>query len=95
MILILERVVSGAIFVYQLLIFIRVMLTWVQTDPYRSTIDHPLVLLLRRVTDPVLNPLRRMIPLIGGTFDVSPIVALVLLEILRRILSSVLLGLAS
>ena len=95
MILILERVVSGAIFVYQLLIFIRVMLTWVQTDPYRSTIDHPLVLLLRRVTDPVLTPLRRVIPLIGGTIDVSPIVALVLLEILRRILSSVLLGLAS
>ena len=95
MILILERVVSGAIFVYQLLIFIRVMLTWLQTDPYRSTIDHPLVLLLRRVTDPVLDPLRRMILLIGGTLDVSPIVALVLLEILRRILSSVLLGLAS
>jgi YggT family protein len=95
LILILERVFSGAIFVYQLLIFIRVMLTWVQTDPYRSTIDHPLVLLLQRVTDPVLVPLRRMIPLIGGTFDVSPIAALVLLEILRRILSSVLLGLAS
>jgi YggT family protein len=95
LILILERVFSGAIFVYQLLIFIRVMLTWVQTDPYRSTIDHPLVVLLQRVTDPVLVPLRRMIPLIGGTFDVSPIAALVLLEILRRILSSALLGLAS
>lgn len=95
MLLILERIVSGAIFVYQLLIFIRVMLTWVQTDPYRSTIDHPLILLLRRVTDPVLVPLRRLIPLIGGTFDISPIVALFILEILRRILSSVLLGLAS
>lgn len=95
MILILERVVSGVIFFYQFLIFIRVLLTWVNPDPYRPTIDHPLIRLLQRVTDPVLTPLRRIIPPIGGTIDISPIVALVILEILRRILSSLLLGLAS
>jgi YggT family protein len=54
-----------------------------------------LIRLLQRVTDPVLAPLRRIIPPIGGTVDISPIVALVILEILRRILSSLLLGLAS
>jgi YggT family protein len=70
-------------------------LTWVNPDPYRPTIDHPLIRLLQRVTDPVLAPLRRIIPPIGGTVDISPIVALVILEILRRILSSLLLGLAS
>lgn len=94
MILILEKVVSGAIFIYQFLIFVRVLLTWVNPDPYRPTIDHPLIRLLQRVTDPVLTPLRRIIPPIGGTVDISPIVALVILEILRRILSSLLLGLA-
>jgi YggT family protein len=93
-ILILEKVVSGAIFFYQFLLFIRVLLTWVNTDPYRSPIDHPLLRLLQRITDPVLTPLRRMIPPIGGTLDISPVVALILLEILRRILSSLLLGLA-
>jgi YggT family protein len=93
--LIVEKVVSGAIFFYQFLIFIRVLLTWVNTGGYRPTIDHPLILLLQRVTDPVLDPLRRLIPPIGGTVDVSPIVALIILEILRRILSSILLGLAS
>jgi len=92
--LIVERVVSGAIFLYQFLIFIRVMLTWVNTDPYRSTIDHPLIRLLQRVTDPVLVPLRRLIPPIGGTIDITPIVVLILLEIVRRVLSSILLGLA-
>ena len=95
MILILEKVVSGVIFLYQFLIFVRVLLTWVNPDPYRPTIDHPLIRLLQRVTDPVLTPLRRIIPPIGGTVDISPIVALVILEILRRILSSLLLGLAS
>jgi YggT family protein len=94
LVLILEKVVSGAIFIYQFLIFIRVMLTWVNTDPYRPTVDHPLIQLLRRVTDPVLVPLRRLIPPIGGTIDITPIVVLILLEILRRILSGFLLGLA-
>ncbi len=94
MILIVERVVSGAIFLYQFLIFIRVILSWVNTDPYRSTVDHPLVRLLQRITDPVLVPLRRLIPPIGGTVDITPIVVLILLEIVRRILSSILLGLA-
>jgi YggT family protein len=93
-ILIVERVVSGAIFLYQFLIFIRVILTWVNTDPYRSTVDHPLVRLLQRITDPVLVPLRRLIPPIGGTVDITPIIVLILLEIVRRILSSILLGLA-
>jgi YggT family protein len=79
---------------YQFLIFIRVMLTWVNTDPYRSTIDHPLIRLLQRVTDPVLVPLRRLIPPIGGTIDITPVVVLILLEIVRRVLSSILLGLA-
>jgi YggT family protein len=92
--LIVEKVVSGAIFLYQFLIFIRVMLTWVNTDPYRSTIDHPLIRLLQRVTDPVLVPLRRLIPPIGGTIDITPVVVLILLEIVRRVLSSILLGLA-
>jgi YggT family protein len=93
-IVILEKVVSGAIFLYQFLIFIRVLLTWVNTDPYRRTVDHPMIRLLERVTDPVLTPLRRIIPPIGGTIDISPIVVLIILEILRRILSSLLLGLA-
>ena len=46
MILILEKVVSGVIFFYQFLIFVRVLLTWVNPDPYRPTIDHPLIRLL-------------------------------------------------
>ena len=38
---------------------------------------------LRRITDPVLLPLRRMIPPIGGVFDVSPVIVLILAQVLR------------
>jgi YggT family protein len=73
--------------VYSILILIRVLLTWVSV-PY-----HPAVRILHQVTDPVILPLRRLIPPVGGTVDVSPIAALILLEILHRIVVSFLGGL--
>jgi YggT family protein len=79
--------------VYEFLLLIRVLLSWINNDPYRPVIDHPAVRFLERITDPVLAPLRRLIPPVGGTVDISPVVALIILEVVRRILVSVLAGL--
>ena len=87
------RTISFLIQAYEFLIFIRVLLSWINVNPYRPAIDHPIVDLLYRITDPVLQPLRRIIPPLGGTLDLSPIIALILLEILRQILFRILLGL--
>ena len=87
------RIVSLVLQLYSFLILIRVLLSWVNVNPYRPAIDHPAIRILNQATDPVLRPLRRIIPPIGGTLDISPIIALVLLEILRRVLVSLLLGL--
>jgi YggT family protein len=89
----LVSVVSLLFQVYQLLILIRVLLTWVNVNPYRPAIDHPLVQVLYRITDPVLEPLRRAIPPIRGTIDISPIIALFVLEVMRRIVIGLLLRL--
>jgi YggT family protein len=89
----LARIISWVFSVYEFLILIRVILSWINTDPYRPVISHPLVRLLDRVTDPVLAPLRRLIPPIGGAVDISPVIALFALEILRRVITSALLGL--
>lgn len=79
--------------VYGFLLLIRVLLSWVNIDPYRPTINHPAVRFLERITDPVLMPFRRLIPPIGGTIDISPVIALIVLEIVRRILVGFLAGL--
>lgn len=79
--------------IYEFLILIRVLLSWVNVNPYQPVWDHPLIRVLNQVTDPVLEPLRRLIPPIGGALDISPVVALFVLEIIRRILISLLLGL--
>jgi YggT family protein len=89
----LAGIVSLLIRVYEFLILVRVLLSWVNFSPARPAIDHPAVRFLNQVTDPVLQPLRRVIPPIRGTIDVSPVIVLFLLEILRRILVGFLVGL--
>jgi YggT family protein len=65
---------------YSLLVFVTVILSWVRMDP-RS----PLVTTLRGVTEPVLAPIRRVLPPMGG-LDLSPLVLLIALQILKGLL---------
>ena len=64
-------------------IIIRALLSWVSVDPY-----NPLVQILFQITEPILAPLRRIIPPIGGMMDISPIVALIILQVLQAIIDS-------
>ena len=89
----LSSVVSIGFRLYMLLVFLRVLLSWAPINPYGSGIQYNLIRLLNRVTDPVLVPLRRIVPPIGGTMDISPIIALFLLEIVRGMLVALLSGL--
>ncbi len=88
--LLLADIVSVLFRVYEFLIFVRVLLSWINSDPYRPVVTHPVLQILHRITEPVLAPLRRIIPPVGGGLDISPIVALFALEILRLILVSIL-----
>jgi YggT family protein len=71
-------------------IIIRVLLSWlpmagIQIDPY-----NPIFRLLYSVTDPILEPLRRYTTV--GMIDLSPIVAIILINVVRSILLSFLSG---
>lgn len=61
------------------LIFVSVLLSWV--DPYRQqAIQKPLT----QLTEPIVRPIRRLVPPIGG-FDLSPIFAFLVLNLLKWI----------
>lgn len=63
----------------------RALLSWFPmgpTNPFR-----PLAVILIQITEPILGPMRRVIPMIG-MFDISPIVAFFLLQFIQRILLS-------
>ncbi len=59
-------------------IFLRAILSWFVRDP-----RNPLVQLLDQVTEPILAPLRRVVPRVGMV-DITPLVAIILLQFLAQ-----------
>ncbi|MDX9703821.1 MAG: YggT family protein [Candidatus Auribacterota bacterium] len=66
---------------YQLILLARVLISWVSPDPY-----NPIVRFLYSVTDPILVPLRRIIPPLGGMIDLSPMIAMLLIQLIIQLL---------
>ena len=75
----------GFLGVYSILIVIRIILSWISSPDNRFT------KLMMKITDPVLEPFRRIIPPLG-MFDISPIVVLLILYFLQAAVAGVLLG---
>lgn len=73
-----------------LAILARVLLSWLPMAGVRIDPFHPAVRFLYQITDPILEPIRRFATF--GMMDFSPIVALILLEVIRRLLVMALLG---
>lgn len=69
--------------VYSMLIFVYVMLSWFPTD---RGILADINTVLGKICDPYLNFFKKFIPPIGGMVDVSPIVALLVLQFGVRLL---------
>lgn|SRR6516162_271763 len=78
-------VLYGLLALYTLLIFVRVIVSWGMVS-YRS----PFMRLLVNVTEPLLAPLRRIIPPVA-MFDISPIVALVVVWLFQAAVAGTLL----
>jgi YggT family protein len=76
--------VSALFLVYLILIFARIVLSFVPRMPYNPTL-RTVVGFIHEVTDPYLNVFRRFIPPIGP-IDVSPILAILLLGIVQGLI---------
>jgi len=57
-------------------VFVRALLSWFPIDP-----RNPLVTILYDVTEPILDPLRRVIPRLG-MIDITPLVAILLIQVI-------------
>jgi YggT family protein len=86
--------VSAVFLVYFILIFIRILLSWIPRMPYypwlRTTVDF-----VHQVVDPYLNIFRRLLPPlgVGGMgLDLSPILAIIVLSIVWRVVVSLIAG---
>jgi YggT family protein len=77
--------IYGALSIYELLIFIRIIFSW-----GRVSYANRLMRFLVRATDPLLVPLRRIIPPLG-MMDISPIVAFILIWLFKQAVAGTLL----
>jgi YggT family protein len=76
--------------VYVVLIFIRIIMSWIPRMPYNRVLDKVLTF-VRDVTDPYLNLFRRFIPplRIGpGALDLSPMIAIIVLWVVGGLVIS-------
>ena len=80
--------VDRAIELLTFLVLVRVVLSWVPSVDY----GHPLISLIVRITDPVLLPVRRLLPPVGG-LDLSPWIAMLLLNFANHLLHQILVSL--
>ena len=72
--------------ILELAVLARVLFSWIQPDPY-----NPVVRTIVRLSDPILAPLRRIIPPLG-MLDITPLVALIALSIIEQIVIGLLAG---
>ncbi|MCB9008376.1 MAG: YggT family protein [Ardenticatenaceae bacterium] len=77
---------------YTYLILARVILSWIRVDPYHP-VWGPILRFVFQATEPIMQPVRRMLPSMGG-LDLSPIIVLLGLDLIRGLIVQVLLGMA-
>ena len=83
------EVISLILNFYMWVIIIRALISWVNPDPY-----NPIVQFLYKITEPVLNPFRRVLPVYNMGIDLSPLIVILILIFLRSFLVSSLYQLA-
>lgn len=84
------RLLDIVLTAYMWILIIRAVLSWVSPDPY-----NPIVRALYSITEPVLSFLRRKFPLMAGSIDFSPLVAILVIYFLQYFLVRTLFDLAA
>jgi len=75
------EVLDVVLSIYMWVIIIRALISWVNPDPY-----NPIVQILNKMTEPVLRPLRKLVPPYRIGVDLSPLIAILIIIFLRAAL---------
>ncbi len=75
-----RSLVATIVFVFQIALVLRVVLSW-----FPSGGPRPLTEILHKITEPVLGPVRRVLPSFGG-LDLSPVIVILVLNVIVQVL---------
>jgi YggT family protein len=84
---ILIQLIDLVFLLFNLILLARILLSWVNISPY-----HPVARFLYSVTEPVLAPVRKMLPS-SGMMDFSPLVVMLISFILEKVLVALVIAL--
>ncbi len=76
------KAINFLVLIFTLLIILKVLLAYF-VAPYQ-----PVRMFIDRIVDPLLRPIQRIIPPLGG-LDISPLVLLIIVQILGRLIISI------
>ena len=77
-------IINALFFIFYVLLFANIILSWVRPSPYHP-VWGPIIRVVYGVTEPVLNPIRRVMPAMGG-LDFSPMIVLILARVLQGVI---------
>ncbi len=75
------QILSIVLNIYMWVIIIRALISWVNPDPY-----NPIVQFLYKVTELVMHPIRKVLPISSIGIDFSPIIAFLIIIFLQNFL---------
>jgi YggT family protein len=86
----LAKIIDIALTIYMWIIIFRALISWVNPDPYNQ-----IVVFLYRVTEPVLRPIRRILPMRNIGIDISPIIVILVIIFLQYFLVETMIQMAT
>ena len=86
----LAKIIDIALTIYMWIIVFRALISWVNPDPYNQ-----IVIFLYRVTEPLLGPIRRRMPMSNIGIDFSPIIVILVIIFLQYFLVQTMIQMAS
>lgn len=86
--LLIRSILLGACDLYVAVILIYILMSWLPN--HQTGIVGDVYRALGAICDPFLNVFRRIIPPIGGMLDISPIFAIIVVQLLGRLIAALL-----
>ncbi|MGD0833438.1 MAG: YggT family protein [Candidatus Dormibacteria bacterium] len=78
------NLIATVLNILALIVLVRVLLSWFPNiNPH-----NPLVVVIRAIADPIIAPFRGMLPTFAGMLDLSPLIAIIILESLAQVFQS-------
>jgi len=88
-VLIIANLLKTVIYVHMFIIIIQIVISWVNPPAY-----NPITVIMYQLSEPILKPARRLIPPAGG-FDFSPMIAIIVMQLMIILLVSPLMDLGA